>query len=50
MPPRFIPTVEQFRPFRHHQASDSRSNGGVLASIAGRTARFARYRQRARCR
>ena len=29
MHPRFVPTVEQFRPFRHHPATDYRSNGGA---------------------
>ena len=29
MHPRFVPTVEQFRPFRHHPTTDYRSNAGA---------------------
>ena len=52
MHPRFIPTVEQFRPFRHYPATDSRSNGaearGLLAWIAGSDGQVARDRPSAR--
>jgi hypothetical protein len=52
MHPRFIPTVEQFRPFRHYPATDYRSNGaearGHLALIAGTDGQIARERPPAR--
>ena len=52
MHPRFVPTVEQFRPFRHHPTTDYRSNAGaargLMAWIAGSDGQTARERPPAR--
>ena len=52
MHPRFIPTVEQFRPFRHHPATDYRSNGGaaraLLAMLGGSDGQIGRARPQTR--
>jgi hypothetical protein len=52
MHPRYIPTVEQFRPFRHHPAADYRAKGaptrGLLAWIAGSDGQNDRERPHAR--